>query len=508
VLTGDSIVAKIALPGPDSVSVSSMILEGGDTLWAASTRALYRIANRRAVEIRAPGLTNILEGSPALAIARGQLWMAGTTGIARIPLSELHRAADGHPTALHPLVFGPLDGLPDGRTSELTVFPIRTARDGRVWILTDAGLAVADPSTRSVNRIPPLVHIEEVSIAGVTRAISDGGTIAPDPGRVAIRFTSPSLGLPERVRVEYRLDGVDKDWIEGKPPRVAEYSQLRPGRYRFRVRAWNEDGVQSVGEATLGFRVLPEWYQAWWFFGLCILGVAAMSGGVVVAAQSRRTRRIAKDAQARFDAVLAERARMARELHDTLLQGFTGITLQLDGVRDALRAQSQPLEHELSQILQRADRTLREAREMVWDIRQPRSDADDLGETLRALTKEFVATVEWRYVIDGPSRQLPPVVVTTILRIGKEAIVNALTHADPKSILLHLTYEPRRVLLEICDDGRGVDLAVFDSAASRGHWGVAGMRERAQAAGGTLLLTSSPIDGTCVCLSLPAEPIA
>jgi signal transduction histidine kinase len=268
--------------------------------------------------------------------------------------------------------------------------------------------------------------------------------------------------------------------------------------------------VPSAGEATLSFRVLPAWYQAWWFFGLCIVAVASASGGVAAAVQRRRSQRVARNAQARFDAVLSERTRMARELHDTLLQGFTGITLQLDGVRDSLEARAEPAANTLGDILRRADRTLREAREMVWDMREPGATVDDLGESLRLASRELTQPggVELRHTVDGTPRPLPPIVVTTILRIGRDAVINAMKPAAPSSIAVHLRYLPRRVLLEIADDGGGMEAAVLDAAPARGHFGVAGMHERARAAGGSVVVKSAPRQGTRVSVSLPAEPIA
>ena len=383
---------------------------------------------------------------------------------------------------------GPLDGLPGGATSSFTPFPIQVARDGRVWISTRTGLAVVDPTFHFSNRVAPLVHIEAVSVDTVPIALADGGSIQPNPNRVAIRFSAPSLGVAERMRVEYRLDGADNDWIDGIPPRLAVYNHLAPGHYQFRVRAWNEDGVPSAKEATLSFTVLHAWYQAWWFFALCVLCIGGAGGALVAALQRRRNRRNAADSQARFDAVLAERMRMARDLHDTLLQGFTGITLQLDGVRDSLEVQSQPLAKDLAEVLLRADRTLREAREMVWDMRQPASSVDDLGEALRASSKDLanVDGVDVQHVVVGSPRRLTPIIVTTILRIGKEAVVNALKHARPSSIVVQLTYEPRRVLLEVRDYGCGADPAQIESATERGHWGIAGMRERVALYGGQL----------------------
>ena len=435
--------------------------------------------------------------------------MASESGIARLSLSDLHRAADGDTAQVTPTFFNALDGLPSPRSTGGTRRSLRVGPDGRLWIATPTGFAVTDGSRPAINPVAPVIHIEEVSLAGTRISMADGGTLPPNPERFTIRYSAPNLGLPERVRVEYQLQGVDQAWVEGKPPRVVVYNQLRPGPYRFRVRAWNEDGVASTGETTLTFRVLPAWYQSRWFLALCILGTAAIGAAIAAETHRRRSQRTAAGAQARFETVLAERTRLARELHDTLLQGFTGITLQLDGVRGSLHERAEPEAEELSQILLRADKTLREAREMVWDMRQPALTHDKLNEALRLASATFPnpGNVTLQHIVTGVPRPLAPTVVTTILRIGKEAVVNALKHAQASSIVVHLTYEPRRVLLEVLDDGRGCAPDQLDAATAGGHWGVAGMRERARSAGGALSLTTAPDEGTRIAVTLPAEPL-
>jgi signal transduction histidine kinase len=210
------------------------------------------------------------------------------------------------------------------------------------------------------------------------------------------------------------------------------------------------------------------------------------------------------------EAVLAERARIARELHDTLLQGFTGITLQLDGLRGMLEERGEPLAHDLSAILRCADRTLREAREMVWDIRSPELVEADLEAALEAVCRGAVTDdgIALRHVVTGPRRALPSAVETTILRVGREAVCNSVRHGSPAAVMVHLAYEPREVRLEVHDDGCGADADELDAAPRGGHWGIAGMRERASRAGGVLVVNTMLGKGMRVSLSLPTEPVA
>lgn len=390
--TGRStIVASVPFP-PGVSGLSALTLEGGDTLWMTTFRSLVRATRGHAVEVNVPGLADLLSVGTDMAVSGGWLWAASSNAIARVPLAALHRAADGDTTTVVATVFDGLDGLSVPQASSgQPIDRVHRTRDGRIWIATPNGLAVADPAARFVNRVPPRVHIEEVFVDGLPLRLADGGAIRPNPARLEIHFTAASLHLPERVRLQYRLDGAEQRWIDAARPRVASYGRLGPGTYRFRVRAWNEDGVPSTGEATLRFRVQPAWYQSWWFAALSFAAVAGAGAGAALTVHRRRGRRDAERMQARFDAVLAERERIARELHDTLLQGFTGITLKLDGVRGTLDARDAPSSRELTDILLHADTTLREAREMVWDMRSPELVAGDLGAALAATSAHVVS---------------------------------------------------------------------------------------------------------------------
>ncbi len=307
------------------------------------------------------------------------------------------------------------------------------------------------------------------------------------------------------MRLEYRLDGADSDWTVSSLPRVAYYGQLRAGTYRFRVRAWNEDGVPGASEATLDFRVLAAWYQQWWFIALGTIAVVSAITGAALLVQRERNRRRSRATSQRFEAVLAERSRLARELHDTLLQGFTGLTLKIDGVRNRLEDQENPNAEELSQILHVADRSLREAREMVWEMREPSGTpidvVDRLEQECRALPNPQEVVISQR--VSGPTRNLSPEVGVPLLRIGREALSNALRHATARRIDVRLTFEPHLIVLEVQDDGRGVDPEQLDRAILSGHWGVAGMRERTRIAGGTLTVRTAPGEGMCVIVTLP-----
>ncbi len=509
VLDADSVIARFGSADGVGDDVLDVVHEDGGVVWGVTGRSLLRFADGSVAVVLAQELERFFAASPRLLISGTHLWIASEAGIARIPLPRLHAVADGAPHALEPRFFDALDGLSTPASTTMNVSPLLLTSDGRIWISTPDGISVLDPAWTTINRVPPLVHVEDVTGAGQVEPAARGMEIPPNPARLAIRFTATGLRMPERVRIEYRLDNVDPAWVQSGWPRVADYTQLRPGQYVFRVRAWNEDGVPSPGESVWSFRVLPAWYQTWWFMGLGLLAVAATGSGAAVLAQRARGRRAATRAQARFDAMLTERTRIARELHDTLLQGFTGITLQLEALRQQTAQTASSASESLARILAIADTTLREAREMVWDMRAPELQASELPEVLELACRTALdeSTTSVRFRVAGVPRRLAPVVETAALRVGREAAVNVAKHAGATEADLELAYEPSGIRLTIRDNGRGILASELESAPKTGHWGIAGMRERARIAGGSLLISRLPSGGTRVVLSLPSDPL-
>jgi len=311
--------------------------------------------------------------------------------------------------------------------------------------------------------------------------------------------------VPERARIQYRLDGVNQSWVDAAAARVATYTQLRPGTYRFRVRARAEGG--AVGpEASMEMFVRAAWYQTWWFRGLLVAAAAAALSLLIQAVSRARARAHAERMRQRFEAEINERTRMARELHDTLLQGFQGVTLQLHAMRRTVIGSPRDAESTLSRILDLADLSLRDARAMVWDMRAPELEVLDLRAALQAATAAAAAsgeiTADCR--VEGSLRRLSPAVEMAVLRIAKEAIANAARHSAGSTIAVVLSYETNTVRLTVRDNGRGLDADAMTGATTRGHWGLAGMQERATQIAATLEITSVDGGGTSVTLVAPA----
>jgi signal transduction histidine kinase len=342
-------------------------------------------------------------------------------------------------------------------------------------------------------------------VNGHERAISEGAEIRPGASDLEIDYTSLTFGTPERIQFRYRLEGVDPGWREVGARRRAYYSALAPGAYRFRVGASYGDGRWNEGGATWSFRVLPAWYQSLWFKAAVALVVIALVAGVTALVQRARHRRARAELQRQYEATLAERARIAQDLHDTLLQGFAGVTLQLKAAQLALPEQPDVAAETLLRLERLTRESLREARERVWDMRESELGGDDLPTALEATARERTAGtgIEVSVASEGQVRRLARSLEDAAFRIGREAVINAVKHAEARRIDIHLWFDSDRLRLEVRDDGRGFTPDQGEDARRKGHFGLTGIQDRAAHAGGRCEVRSRAGAGTVVALELP-----
>ena len=344
----------------------------------------------------------------------------------------------------------------------------------------------------------------------LVRSLSSGGRVfdassslklPPGTANLQIDYTALSLQNPDRVRFRYRLEGIDKTWIEAGRRRQAFYTRLGPGRYRFRVIAANNDGVWNNAGAALDFIVPPTFVQSGWFLLLCALVVAL----VLWALYTFRMRQVAARIQSRLEERVAERERIARELHDTLLQGVQGLILRFQAIMDGLPA-GQPARSQLDAVLERADEILAAGRDQVSHLRTA-PGADDLVESLirAAEVTPHAPEIELSITSEGTARGLHPIVTEEVSAIGQEAIINALKHAHAKRIDVVISYNLHGLALRICDDGVGISASVLDAGEKDGHFGLIGMRERAKKIGGQLTITSRPGAGADLVVRVAAR---
>jgi len=427
---------------------------------------------------------------------RGSLWLSTTRGICRILKQDIWNFVSGKIRKVQPTNYGVADGLRSAQCAP--GFP--TSRggtrgsDGRLWFPTSRGLAVFDPNDHTATVAAPVVHLLEVAVDGRPTSIVDGAKMAPGSGRLQFRYTGIYLSAPERVRYSYRLDGLDGEWVSSVTRRVTNYNSLPHGHYRFTVRASVPSGPSS--ETSLAFELLPHFYETAWFRYFC----AALASAGIWGLYNLRLRQIRQ----RFSLVLEERGRLAREIHDTLAQGFVGISSQLDAVALTLNGHVDLARKHLELARKMVRHSLTEARRSVMDLRASALEGHDLPAALSEAANQWTAgsPVQIRVAVEGESRRLPEETEQHLLRIAQEAVTNAVKHAHASQVLIHLEMANRTLSLRVADNGQGFEQ---DEAFSEvgGHFGLLGMRERAERMGGELHLHSERGQGTEVAVTVP-----
>ena len=478
-------------PGAINVVLGSR----ADALWAGTTAGLMRIVEGRA-EIHP--LPNVLRDQiVGLAEdARGALWVATSTRILQVPLDRLQGgiARDGSIRE-----FDEADGLRSLETTRrersLVVGP-----DGRIWLSTTRGLAVADPA-RLPSRMPAIAGVRAILVDGVPLDPFGASPlrIPPNRERVVFELAGVSLSFPQHVRLRYRLDGIDRDWSPATTARDAIYTRLAPGPYRLRLMSTAGDGRWREATTAVSFVVEPAMWQTTWFRVLA----AGVFGAVILAAYRVRTRQLTRHLHVRFEERLQERTRIAQELHDTLLQGVLSVSMQLHSAIDDLPADT-PNRAELEGLLLQMSRVSDEGRVAVRGLRTPSSD--DLDQAFCFVQQEYASRsdADFEVTVEGQVRDIHPLIRDEVYRIGREALVNAFRHAKANRIVVEIEYGRQRLRLHVSDDGCGIDPDILHTGRD-GHWGLPGMRERAQRIGGQITLASRPGAGTEVELVLPAS---
>ena len=323
--------------------------------------------------------------------------------------------------------------------------------------------------------------------------------------RIRFGYSGLILSVPDRVRYRYRLDGFDLAWSEPAAAREAVYTNLPPGRYRFRVMATNADGIWNTDEAAVPIEVDPLFWQAWWFR----LSVVMLCMACVLAVYRLRLHQLTTRINLRFQERLAERTRIAQELHDTLLQGFLSASMQVHVAADRLPEDSN-VKPTLTRALELMRQVIEEGRNAVRGLRSSQSASLDLERAFSRIQQELATGertgegVDFRVIVDGEQKPLHPVLRDEVYRIGREALVNAFRHAQARKIEMELKYSSNRLRVLVRDDGCGIDPNVLQSGRD-GHWGLSGMRERADRIGAQLHVMSSSFAGTEIELSIPGS---
>ncbi|WP_446744887.1 sensor histidine kinase [Silvibacterium acidisoli] len=469
------------------------------TLWIGTNGgSLNRLRNGRFATIAKdnplpPSIYSILDGG------RGDLWMSSNHGIFRVNKDDLNHVFDRPRTPLSVSSYGTDDGM---RVTEAGSGGHPAAwrlQDGSLWFATLKGASTVNPAHLPSNTIPPLAAIEGFSVDDRELRLeqSPGGQIEVPAGgrRFVINYAGLSFVAPQKVRFRYRLDGFDHQWMDGSSLRTAYYTNLPPGRYIFHVMVANNDGVWSAVPASVSFRLKPYFYQTLWFYFAVGLGVVLLG----VAGYRWRVRHV----ESRFNAVLAERNRIAREIHDTLAQGFVAVSVQLQIVGRLLGSSTEAAQTHLSQAQELVKSGLEDARRAIWELRSQGPAEQDLATRLKQVAERVTAGSSIRSTVEarGTYHPLNERVESELLRIAQEAVTNVVRHAQAGHVRIRLDYETNRTRMAVEDDGVG--FREDAPSAIDGHFGITGMKERARNLGGELSVTGGNGGGTRVTVELP-----
>lgn len=415
------------------------------------------------------------------------LWLTAKTGIFRVEKSSLIDFANGTSRRIDLISYGSSAGLRAAGTGE--GHPgIWKASDGFVWLATRRGLSVVSPAKLS-SGVPPVAQIESISVDGRP---TDSASLPAGSNRLAFTYTGLNFAAPYEVMFRYKLDGFDRDWIDAGTRRVAYYTNLSPGEYRFHVLARSADGIWSRSDASVSLRLRPHFYQTYWFDILLLFAIAALAYEIYWLR--------VKHVQQRFDAVLAERNRIAREIHDTLAQAFVAVSVQLEVLARTLATSPAEAIRVLDDARALVRDGIAEARRAIWDLRSQVPN-DDLAARISKMALRVTASsqVKVKLNVGGTYRPLASNVESELLRIGQEALTNVVRHADARHVSIDLKFDPNRFRMTIEDDGHGFSTDAR-SLVPNGHFGIQGMKERAAQIDADFEMTSAPGQGTKVCV--------
>jgi ligand-binding sensor domain-containing protein/signal transduction histidine kinase len=429
----------------------------------------------------------------------GFLWLGTGGGILRVAESDLLNPQRRAPVRL--VTFDTSDQHRDVSAMNVRQPGAWVGRDGRLWFASWSGALTIDPHRVRINEVPPPVLIEEASVDGRAVNLQRTGalqTFPPGPGNLEFHFTAVTLLEPYKAVHRYQLEGFDRGWTTAGARRVAYYTNIPPGQYHFRVQGSNADGIWNLVGDGIAFELRPHIYRTRWFYGLCLVLLA----GVAALLYHGRLARLRREYLAAF----AERSRLARELHDTLLQGMSVVAMQLGSVRRRLGPGAGPAIRDLEAIEHVVTSSLEETRRLVWNLRERPGPANDLGATIGRLAERMAEgqKARCRVSVEGDAVRLSNEVQDTLFRITQEALTNAFKHANADHIDVRLCYEQGAVKLSVSDDGQGFDPARAQGP-SAGHFGLLGMRERA-APVGRLDVDTRPGLGTTITVTVTITP--
>jgi signal transduction histidine kinase/ligand-binding sensor domain-containing protein len=493
--------AKIVSTGPGGaapVLMGGFSVDSDGIVWGATSGGLYRWEHGALSVMDARNGLPCSSLNTAIKDASGSLWLEAKCGylmISAVDLANWTARPDAHVLVTR---LDTLDGADPGFVADRVQPNAAMTSDGRLWFIGSASLQMINPNRSYKNPTPPPVHVEGLVADGKAYSPASPITLPPLTRDLQIDYTALSFVQPQRVGLRYILEGRDKDWQDPGLRRQAFYNDLRPGNYRFRVIASNNDAVWNTAGASLEFHVAPAWYQTELFRWAA--GLAALL--LLAAIYRLRVRQIGRAMTVRFDERMSERTRIARDLHDTFLQTIQGSKLVADDALDPTTDLSR-MRQAMTTLSAWLGRATDEGRAALNSLRTSATEVNDLAEAFRCAIEECRthSSMEAALQVTGAVQSMHPVVRDEVYRIGYEAIRNACVHSHAKQLWVNLSYL-KDVTLVVRDNGTGIDLSLADKGKA-GHFGLLGMRERAARITANLVIKGSALEGTRIELIVP-----
>jgi len=509
-----------AADGLGTGRVSDFHFGDDGALWISTEGGLSRLQNNRLATMTSKN------GLPCDAVHWAiedddrSMWLYTACGLVRIAHSELDAwaaAVDQRQDVTLPIrvtAFDSSDGVKSLSNPGHYHPQVAKATDGKLWFLPWDGVSVIDPHHLAFNKLPPPVHIEQVTADRKTYwqnlsgdASSSHPRLPPLVRDLTIDYTALSFVAPEKVLFRYKLEGHDPDWQNVGARRQAFFNDLSPGNYRFRVSACNNSGVWNEAGTFLDFSIAPAYYQTTWFRVSCVAAFLVLLWGLYRLRIQQLQHQFAIGLEARVN----ERTRIARDLHDTLLQSFHGLILRFQAATNLLPERPAEAKQRFESAIDQAAQAVTEGRDAVQGLRSSTVETNDLAMAISALGEELAAdrtiadSALFRMAVEGTPRNLHPILRDEVYRIAGETLRNAFRHAQARQIEVEIHYDAQQFRLRVRDDGKGIDPGILGEHPRPGHFGLHGMRERAKIVGGQLDVWSELDSGTEVELSIPAS---
>ena len=487
------------------VTVYSLFVDSDNAVLVPSSNGLYRLKDGRLNRLDSGNGLPCSSIFSAIKDDYGYFWLYARCGLLRISASDWKTWLEFPDHKVSAKTFDALDGAQPSVGGDQP--SASKSPDGRLWFASGQYIQMIDPGRIYANVIPPPVHIEELVVDHKSYDAPGKLSLPPLRHELEINYTALSFKVPRKVLFRYKLEGQDKDWQEAGARHQAFYNDLRPGNYRFRVIACNNDGVWNEEGAALDFSIAPAWFQTIWFRAFCVCALLFLAWTMY----QLRLRHLTRQFNTALEARVGERTRIARDLHDTLLQSLHGLMFEFQAARNMFQRRPEEALEALDGAIMGTERAITESQVAIEGLRDAQIAENDLAQLLRATGEELVGsrsagddTPTFGLTVEGERRTLVPIIRDEVYRIAREVLRNAFRHAHARRIEAEVLYDEHQFRLRVRDDGKGMDPQVLERGGRAGHWGLPGVRERAQQMSAKLDLWSEAGTGTEVQLTVAA----